>query len=382
MCYLSTYREINSMHIVGFTSILDHPNAPSTANIQRSWLYYSGYILEPVCDEYNKVKIYYLVHADLRIPNLQPAIKNKLLEKHTLSLIKLKQALDELEPEIEKHTLSSLKLNEPVQMNESSLFGIGNVDDQSLDLDMMIPQIKTNESEANNKPNLLMWSLTNTENSDKSISDYITMGNSATASLFREYINLLEALRFSTTSPERFNWKVIQAQQGVWIMEKTGSTMQCMAGVANINASETEITNFLKYPRNRFTFDSTLHKTYVVEEINEDLNIIYSQYKAKHCFIGHGREFLYFQYIRKEGDKRILAHASCSHPKVPVNDEIIRGTMYETGFIIEPLGDSESCSITYIVKVELNGSIPESLLRWIKRRQPKILIGIKQYFEK
>ena len=322
------------------------------------------------------------MHVDLRIHDLPDALKNKLLEKHAFSILQLKQALEVKEP-IETYTLSRFKLNETLQAIESKAFVRESGIDLSLDLDVMVPDKQYNETEIKEIPNLFMWSLPGADDPENNnISKYVTLGNSATASLFREYINLLEALRFSEISPEKFNWKVVESQNGVWILEKTGSTIQCMAGIINIRATEKEIADFVKDPRNRFTFDSTLHKTYVVDEINEDLNIIYSQHKAKHCFIGHGRDFLYFQYDRKEGDKRILASASCNHPKCPVDNEIIRGTMYESGFIIEPLPESELCSVTYIVKMELGTGIPDSLARWIKRKQPKILIGIKRFFEK
>jgi hypothetical protein len=56
--------------------------------------------------------------------------------------------------------------------------------------------------------------------------------------------------------------------------------------------------------------------------------------------------------------------------------------MYETGFIIEPLPETGMSSVVYVVKVEAGGYIPEGLLRWIKRKQPKILFAIKKYFER
>ena len=201
-------------------------------------------------------------------------------------------------------------------------------------------------------------------------------------SSFREYINVLEAIRFSSVCPEKLSWKILEKQEELWTLEKAGSTIQCMAGVANIRASEREITDFLIDPRSRFSYDTTLNKTYVVDEINEDLRIIYAHHMAKHCFIGHGRDLLYFQFNRKEGEKRILAHASCSHPKCPINTDIIRSKMYETGFIIERLPETGLSSVVYIVKMDLGGSTPTGLVRWIKRKQPKILGEIKKYFER
>ena len=57
--------------------------------------------------------------------------------------------------------------------------------------------------------------------------------------------------------------------------------------------------------------------------------------------------------------------------------------MFETGFIIEPLPEVDVSSVVYVVKVDLNlEGVPDSLVRFIKRKQPKILMKIKEYFEK
>eukprot|EP00116_Pleurobrachia_bachei_P005799 sb/3466061/ len=243
-------------------------------------------------------------------------------------------------------------------------------------------------NEYGSHPDLCFWSLDDDavevgSDVDDATNDYVTMANSAAASLYREYINVLEAVRFAAVCPEKLGWKVLERNDEVWTLEKKGSTIQCMAGVANIRASEREIMDFLRDPRTRFTYDATLYKTNIVAEINEDLRLVYAHHKARSCFIGHGRDMLYFQYDRKEGDKRILAHASCEHPRCPVNPDIIRSTMFETGFIIEPLPEVDVSSVVYVVKVDLNlEGVPDSLVRFIKRKQPKILMKIKEYFEK
>lgn len=54
-----------------------------------------------------------------------------------------------------------------------------------------------------------------------------------------------------------------------------------------------------------------------------------------------------------QGDRRILAHASCTHPKCPEDPKITRARMYETGFIIEPLPEPGLTNIVYVIKVRL-----------------------------
>ncbi|KAL5271670.1 hypothetical protein ACHWQZ_G000013 [Mnemiopsis leidyi] len=415
ICYLATSRCIGDKHLVGYTSILDNPFAPSVADVQRAWLYHSGFVLEPLVGEENKFKIFYLMHVDLRINELQHATKNTLLEKHILCLVQLRECLETME-----HRKSRFKQDLP--LDEQNPFDVEEIPlDESLDMNLASmntgqpynpPKRVTNRTysddssrldinsremnfsrklqggeppfDEESRPDLFFWSLDGDDQGEslEDVSDYVTMGNSAAASLFREYINVLEAVRFSSVCPEKLSWRVLEKNDEVWTLEKIGSAIQCMAGVANIRATETEIADFLRDPRSRFTYDQTLYKTNVVTDINPDLRLIYAHHKAKHCLIGHGRDFLYFQYDRREGDKRILASASCTHPKCPLDPDIIRGTMYETGFIIEPLPETGMSSVVYVVKIEPGGNIPEALLRWFKRKQPKVLFDIKKYFER
>lgn len=408
ICYLSTSRCIGDKYFVGYTSILDNPYAPSTADVQRAWLYHSGFVLEPIEGEEDQFRMYYLLHADLRINELPPGTKNALIEKQTLILIQLREHLENMDSrksrfyqdlplgEQDPFAVEEIPLDESLDMNLASLntgqpyntpkrVMTRTYSDESSRLDINSGEVaRDTQLDEENRPDLFFWSLDGDDHEEslEDVSDYVTMGNSAAASLFREYINVLEAVRFSSVCPEKLSWKVLEKNDEVWTLEKMGSVIQCMAGVANIRATETEIADFLRDPRTRFSYDPTLYKTNVVTEVNNDLRLIYAHHKAKHCLIGHGRDFLYFQYDRREGDKRILAHASCTHPKCPVDPQIIRGTMYETGFIIEPLPETGMSSVVYVVKMEPGGYIPEGLLRWFKRKQPKILFEIKKYFER
>ena len=401
---------------------MDNPYAPSTADVHRAWLYHSGYVLEPVEGKEDTFKIYSLMHIDLRSNELPPTTKNNILEKHICSSgIQLRECLESMETrknrfyqdlpveEQDPFAVEEIPLDVSLEMNLASM-NTGQpyeapthvmsrtYSDESSRLDINSGEVQRGIHEGENfssrpaghfdeepRADLFFWSLDGEDGQEESledVSDYVTMGNSAAASLFREYINVLEAVRFSSVCPEKLSWKIIEKNDEVWTLEKIGSAIQCMAGVANIRATETEIADFLRDPRTRFSYDQTLYKTNVVTEINNDLRLIYAHHKAKHCLIGHGRDFLYFQYDRREGDKRILASASCTHPKCPVDPQIIRGTMYETGFIKEPLPETGMSSVVYVVKVEPGGYIPDGLLRWLKRKQPKILFDIKKYFER
>lgn len=408
VCYLSTIREINGKHFIGYTSILDSPYAPSTLDVQRAWLYHSGFVLEPIEGTEDEFKMFYLMHVDLRIQELPAATKNMLLEKQTLILVHLRDCLESMDcrknrfydkdlppDEQDPFAVEEIPLEESLDMNLASMNtglpynapvrnNYRTYSDYSSRIEIQSEIGENALSGDEGKPDLFFWSIEGEVQNDslEDVNDYVTMGNSAAASLFREYINVLEAVRFSSVCPEKLSWKVVEKNDEVWTLEKIGSSIQCMAGVANIRATETEIADFLRDPRTRFSYDRTLYKTNVVAEVNPDLRLIYAHHKAKHCLIGHGRDFLYFQYDRREGEKRILAHASCTHPKCPADPQIIRGTMYETGFIIEPLPETGMSSVVYVVKIEPGGYIPEALLRWFKRKQPKILFEIKKYFEK
>lgn len=438
LCYLANSRSEGDRSVIAYSSILDHPKAPSSAGIERAWLYHSGFVMEPWVDEVTEeegtvrlgeegkgIKLWYLTHADLML-ELPTTLIHLLEEKQCIILAYLRRALESVAETNLKYK-SSNSLHEAGSYLDEGEFEIGmRASQESLDMNLeptsmtpaggassiysggeqrafgrsyndpsppvkeelaQIPGISYSNSLHGSQPDLCFWSIDDdaeavSADSLEYLSDYVTMANSAAASLFREYINIIETIRFSSCCPDKLIWKVLERNDEMWVLEKKGSTIQCMAGVANIRASEREVTDFVSDPRSRFSFDPTLHKTYVVDEINENLRIVYAQHKTKHCFIGHGRDMLYFSYNRKEGDRRILAHASCTHPKCPEDPKITRARMYETGFIIEPLPEPGLTNIVYVIKIDMRGSIPASLVRMIKRKQPHVLFAIKKYFER
>jgi len=440
ICYLTNSRSEGERSVIAYSSILDHPKAPSSAGIERAWLYHSGFVMEPWVDEEEPgegtvrlgdreekgIKLWYLMHTDLML-ELPTTLIHVLEEKQCLILAYLRRALESVAETNLKYKSSnslhedyldadhgefeirrrgsdlegSLDMMTPASMTPgggaSSVYSGGeqkafgrSYNDPSPPVKeelAQIPGISYSNSISGSQPDLCFWSIDDDAeavgaDSLEYLSDYVTMANSAAASLFREYINIIETIRFSSCCPDKLIWKVLERNDEMWVLEKKGSTIQCMAGVANIRASEREVTDFVSDPRSRFSFDPTLHKTYVVDEINENLRIVYAQHKTKHCFIGHGRDMLYFSYNRKEGDRRILAHASCTHPKCPEDPKITRSRMYETGFIIEPLPEPGLTNIVYVIKIDMRGSIPASLVRMIKRKQPHVLFAIKKYFER
>ena len=346
-------------------------------------------------DTPDQLVVYYLIHVDLRVRDIPPARRYALLEKQALVLGHIRELLEERErqdsrsgPYSDLGDSSSFGLNIPVEGTldrELEPGGSSQLGKYSGICSSGNPD-PTGEFQDSSPSDLFFWSLDPDDgvaDEDDKISDYVTMANSATSSLFREYINVLEGARFSSVCPEKLSWRVVEKYNEILTLEKVGTNIVCMAGVANIRAKPTDLLNFLKDHRSRFIYDSTLHKTRVISEINANLRVIHAHHKAKHCFIGHGRDFLFLQYHRTEGSKELLAHTSCTHHSCPEDPEITRGTMYETGFVIEPLPAEEALSsVVYLVKIDLGASVPESLLKLIKKRQPRILIEIKKYFER
>jgi len=216
-----------------------------------------------------------------------------------------------------------------------------------------------------------------------SILGYGNMAVAAASSLFKEYVEIVESVRFAQLHPEKFIWKVIEQKKGVWCMEKSSSCTMSICGVTRIDTDEITLLNFLREPQNRVVYDKLCNKTYVVEEINDDLMIVYTHLKTQYCFMGHDRDLCNFSYVTKQDKKTILAMASCSHPACPKEKGITRAKMYESGFIIEPLPDEPAkCSLVYVLKIDVGGYLPHSLLWLVKRRQPLILARIARHFDR
>jgi len=202
--------------------------------------------------------------------------------------------------------------------------------------------------------------------------------------LYKDYIGIIESVRFSSLSHSTLPWKVIDQKRGVWILENTDSDKLHICGVTRVNADCDTLVNYLNNLNNKIEYDKFLHKVMVVEEINENLQIMYMRFKTKHCLmVQYERDACVFQYLCRKDKKAMLVTGSVTHPNCPPEKDITRLSVDVSGFIVESLPDDPTqCSLVFVSKVSMGpGYFPHSLLWLIKRRQPLLLARIAAHFK-
>ncbi|XP_047133452.1 uncharacterized protein LOC100208202 isoform X1 [Hydra vulgaris] len=225
--------------------------------------------------------------------------------------------------------------------------------------------------------------------------DFITLGNQTAASLEEEFYLAMSAVSLSPLSPsidsslsiqnQNFGWVYQGSEKDVILMKKIHSHLKVHSffGRGVISVPPDTVFKAVSNPVVRTYYDNMLKKISIVRQISERNKIVYMLYETNKCFVKQARDFCVLHAERKEEKRFVLAATSVEIPDCPTVKDIVRGRIYSSGWIIEPLSkEGMSCSmVTYISQVDFGGRLPTRLVNYIGKRQPLGLAYLRKYLE-
>ncbi|KAK7103106.1 uncharacterized protein [Littorina saxatilis] len=235
--------------------------------------------------------------------------------------------------------------------------------------------------------------LSGSENdaADKKVSRYRTQVNQAAADV------MAQAIRASNidleTSPSvqaevSSGWTYVGFENNIVTLKKippAGCTVQSYIGKGFILAPPKTVWDAIRNPRTRFTYDDTLKKVDVVEQVTQGIKIVYLYQEVLQLLRKECCDVCCLQGERVEGSKFVLSYTSVDHPKVPPVEGVIRGKMLSSGWIVEPVRKEKRLYslVTYLMQMDYgpNKTGPGLPLDDMMSRHPMSIYYLQQYLK-
>jgi hypothetical protein len=160
---------------------------------------------------------------------------------------------------------------------------------------------------------------------------------------------------------------------------EAGSNIRCFKGHGPIDASADRVAEKVMDLGSTVTWDP-LFKCGVVIERYEDGSVLrYVVYQAQQCLAKASRNFVYVMGRKKLPDgTQLIAAVSMDRPDLPVYKGSIRGTIEESGWVIQPFPNTkDKCMCTYVSTVDLGG-LPSVIVNIVSSKQPMVVAGVRK----
>lgn len=226
---------------------------------------------------------------------------------------------------------------------------------------------------------------------ERHLVDYKTLGNQATANLLGEVllaskVEISMSEEMSQVRSKDGEWSYHSVEKDVVILRKVsqGQKIYSFLGKGLIKVKPPAVWQAVRNPMTRYVYDKMLKKTKIVRQIDDQIRIAYLHHETTQCFFKQARDFVYLAAEKVEPERYVLSGVSVDVPELPPSKNIVRGKIYSSGWIIEPvLQNGQLYSmVSYLSQVDFGGAIPTGLLNHIGRRQPLCIAYLRNYLQK
>lgn len=198
--------------------------------------------------------------------------------------------------------------------------------------------------------------------------------------------------------------QVSKVANGSAASNETNGTVVCFRGVGTVPTSPEETLCFLWDLERKKEYDSFFESFRIVKDLDELTQVNYQTTTG--VFPVSGRDFVYLARRHLSQDKKmaILSAETIETKLCPPNPKYVRGTVKTSGYVIEAIDDDASSAppapksagaglfkgngkmneknkmskLTFVINMNLNGSIPSFITTHIYEDIPKIVGKIKQ----
>eukprot|EP00164_Ancoracysta_twista_P012608 GFYU01019844.1.p1 GENE.GFYU01019844.1~~GFYU01019844.1.p1 ORF type:complete len:195 (-),score=21.19 GFYU01019844.1:51-635(-) len=173
---------------------------------------------------------------------------------------------------------------------------------------------------------------------------------------------------FTTTMHDIEIWKLFPESGGV----------AAVKGIGTINRPTHEIADIIIDSSRKMEMDTLLAETRDLETPNLQMRVMYNAYKS--VWPTSPRDFCYITFYQHDGTGTyILVGRSCEHPDCPERKGYVRADLQHSGWILEPADDKNtSTKATYIVQIDLKGTIPTRIMNQASTKQPLCIYELRK----
>eukprot|EP01027_Heterolobosea_sp_BB2_P009523 GEZU01014026.1.p1 GENE.GEZU01014026.1~~GEZU01014026.1.p1 ORF type:complete len:266 (+),score=100.29 GEZU01014026.1:122-919(+) len=210
------------------------------------------------------------------------------------------------------------------------------------------------------------------------------------ASNYLELSKIYEA-EFIAVMQDKTGWQFIKEKKGVKIERKatnitaegSNNTLNIVRGTTVVNCSPQHLfDNILMNPALQFWVDPYVKNRRLVTKFDAECEMWYYEYKSPPP-VAH-RDFLTFEVNKKVSDTHWISLArSCLCDDVPpFPKHYVRGEMLCSGYEIRVVeGQPDSCILSFVVQIDLKGSMPIFIVNKSTEDSPLQLALIKELAE-
>lgn len=189
-----------------------------------------------------------------------------------------------------------------------------------------------------------------------------------------------ELVELSAKEDTRDGWKYVCSKDGIDIsMKRTGeAALAAVRGRRLLKVSSARFKTVVNSVNTAKQWDSNFVEAQHIMSLNDNVNIYRLVFSGTCGPILKNREFVVYERRETMKDGTTVVAVS-SLPKaiawglVPEDSKRIRGSMMQTGWVIQNLEDPNACLVTFIVQLNPAGW----LSKWVvNKRSPKLVMVI------
>jgi len=184
------------------------------------------------------------------------------------------------------------------------------------------------------------------------------------------------------TLEEEDKWKPIKEANGVKVHSRPseGSSLNISRGVVKVKAPLQKCLDLAMDPDRRTTWDNVCKESRKISEPGENRVLVYMQSQAK--WPAAARDFIIDMYVKKYEDGSVVAYGkSPEKDDVPQVKNIVRGKCMNSGYIFVPNADDTETTVTFVMQLDLCGSIPNFLVNMAMVDEPLCLARFRDAVE-
>ncbi|TMW65058.1 hypothetical protein Poli38472_009225 [Pythium oligandrum] len=190
--------------------------------------------------------------------------------------------------------------------------------------------------------------------------------------------------RMLTDMDEAAAWTFHSEKHGIKAYTKVEGDLTAAMGVGHVPYSPRAFWDVVMDVANKKAYDADLAEGTRLKQCDAQTVIDYIQYSAPVFFVA-ARDFLNVVHWRvlEDGTIVIVGKGIEDLELCPLREpKVVRGQVHIAGWKIVPDADYKGCTVTYIVKSDLKGSIPARVAAKAASDQPYLIHQIAQVLKK
>jgi len=188
--------------------------------------------------------------------------------------------------------------------------------------------------------------------------------------------------KFRVFCTEEGPWKLAKEENGVKVHTRSieGQSLNVSRGIVTVKAPVEKCLELAMDTTKRVSWDKVVKECRKIRDTDDGHHIIYMQSTSK--WPASPRDFIIDLFVKHFDDKSVVIYGkSPEHDDTPVPKGVVRGKCISSGYIFVPNADNTETNITYIMQLDLCGSVPNFLVNMYMVDGPLSFIEFRKIVE-